>query len=601
MATVLFSNSFDGGTNGTAITTANSGGASGNAFSTVDGGVFDSTHAHSGALSGKCAGGNQDLWFDDATTSVTSYIRFYLYVTAYPSGNNAIRLCTFSAYNDNGYCGIVYLQSNGTIGFAPGSTESASFATAVPVTKNQWVRVEAKLVVKSTAEVRLFNTADSTTADSDVSGASSTSDSAQCGEWRFGIRNDGSGTFTAWVDDLAVAYDGWIGPSGPPPAQGAAPTTVASTASVGSPTVAGLGGWSRVAESSGTTTATLTGVKPNDLLTCFTVTPGAATVSDDAGGTWLAGQDYADIPGSTQHHRWHWRAASTTGSLTVTPSRSGRFYTACYRPPLSTLGDPGGGSVIGPMGVPSYDHIVLLMNEDHNRSDIVGNAPYLDSLRVQGADFTNSSGIDHPSMGNYLCMYAGSDFGWTTDDYTNLGAHDTIATTMIGHGGQINYCEDLPADPTAPSGNYVPRHNAAPYFSNEPAGTDLDFAANFPTTAAGFAALPAVSFIAPNLQHDWHDGTIAQADTWAQTNLSAYVDWCVNNNSLFIMTCDETLDYGINGPIYTFFYGAHVQQGSYSEAINHFTVLRTILAAFNLDGINNTAGLAPITDCWSTT
>ena len=31
-----------------------------------------------------------------------------------------------------------------------------------------------------------------------------------------------------------------------------------------------------------------------------------------------------------------------------------------------------------------------------------------------------------------------------------------------------------------------------------------------------FAALPTVSFVIPNLDHDMHDGTVAAGDSWLQ-------------------------------------------------------------------------------------
>ncbi len=50
--------------------------------------------------------------------------------------------------------------------------------------------------------------------------------------------------------------------------------------------------------------------------------------------------------------------------------------------------------------------------------------------------------------------------------------------------------------------------------------------------------------------------------------------------------------------IFTTFTGAHVKVGSYSESINHYTVLRTIEAAHGLPGIGNAAQKSPILDVW---
>src|SRR5439155_8699750 len=54
-----------------------------------------------------------------------------------------------------------------------------------------------------------------------------------------------------------------------------------------------------------------------------------------------------------------------------------------------------------------------------------------------------------------------------------------------------------------------------------------------------YSQLPTVSFVVPDQLHDMHNGTIGQADTWLQTNLDSYVQWCTTHNSLFILTWDE--------------------------------------------------------------
>ena len=71
-----------------------------------------------------------------------------------------------------------------------------------------------------------------------------------------------------------------------------------------------------------------------------------------------------------------------------------------------------------------------------------------------------------------------------------------------------------------------------------PEGTTVEqsFSA-FPTT--DFSSLPDVSFVIPNLNDDMHDGTIGEADTWLDNNISAYAQWAVTHNSLLIVTWDE--------------------------------------------------------------
>src|SRR6516225_5784866 len=60
-------------------------------------------------------------------------------------------------------------------------------------------------------------------------------------------------------------------------------------------------------------------------------------------------------------------------------------------------------------GVPQYDHIVVVIEENKSYSDIVGaNPPYIiNTLLNQGAVMTNSYSLAHPSEPNYFALYAG--------------------------------------------------------------------------------------------------------------------------------------------------------------------------------------------------
>jgi acid phosphatase len=53
------------------------------------------------------------------------------------------------------------------------------------------------------------------------------------------------------------------------------------------------------------------------------------------------------------------------------------------------------------------------------------------------------------------------------------------------------------------------------------------------------AGLPTVAFVVPNLQHDMHDGSIAEGDRWLKANLDGYVQWVASHNSLLVFTFDE--------------------------------------------------------------
>ena len=61
-------------------------------------------------------------------------------------------------------------------------------------------------------------------------------------------------------------------------------------------------------------------------------------------------------------------------------------------------------------GITPPDHVVIVIEENHSFSSIIGSsqAPFINSLAQQGALFTQSFGVEHPSQPNYLDLFSGS-------------------------------------------------------------------------------------------------------------------------------------------------------------------------------------------------
>jgi phospholipase C len=70
---------------------------------------------------------------------------------------------------------------------------------------------------------------------------------------------------------------------------------------------------------------------------------------------------------------------------------------------------------------PEFDHVFLIMMENHSYSQIIGNAdaPFLNQLAQSANLATNYFGVGHPSLTNYLEAVGGSNFGITNDNYPN--------------------------------------------------------------------------------------------------------------------------------------------------------------------------------------
>jgi hypothetical protein len=92
--------------------------------------------------------------------------------------------------------------------------------------------------------------------------------------------------------------------------------------------------------------------------------------------------------------------------------------------------------------------------------------------------------------------------------------------------------------------------------------------------------------------------SISHGDMWAKNHLDAYAQWAKTHNSLLIVTWDEDDGTPANH-IATFFVGARINPGNYSERIDHYTVLRTIEAMYGLPGIGSAASRSAITDVFA--
>ncbi len=256
---------------------------------------------------------------------------------------------------------------------------------------------------------------------------------------------------------------------------------------------------------------------------------------------------------------------------------------------------------------PQYDHVVIVIEENHALTQIIGNwtdAPYINQLAEGGVPLNDMSGIVHPSQPNYLELFSGSNQGVVSDSSTlfsfttpNLGA------ALIASGRTFAaFSEGLPAigdTATVSSGWYVRYHcpwvswisTTAPLPANKlPASVHRRFS-DFP---ANFATLPTVSIVVPDFLHDMHDGTVAQGDAWLRTNLSAYAEWAKTHNSLLIVTWDED-DFETANRIPTIFYGAKIRVGFNGGAWTLHNLLRTVEDMYALPHSGRAALVQPIT------
>jgi hypothetical protein len=249
--------------------------------------------------------------------------------------------------------------------------------------------------------------------------------------------------------------------------------------------------------------------------------------------------------------------------------------------------------------LPAPAHTVVVVMENHSYSEIIGNpaAPFVNRLARDGALFTHSSAITHPSEPNYLALFSGSTHGVTDDSCPVRFVAPNLASALLRAGRTFaGFAEGLPAagSPVCYAGEYARKHVPWADFGNVPPSVSKPFA-SFP--GSDLARLPTVSFVVPNLCNDMHDCSVATGDRWLRAHLGGYLAWAASHHSLLILTWDEN-DGSAGNRITTIFIGPMVRPGRYAQPITHYTVLATIEAAYGLARTGQARLVRPITSIW---
>ena len=257
--------------------------------------------------------------------------------------------------------------------------------------------------------------------------------------------------------------------------------------------------------------------------------------------------------------------------------------------------------------LPRPDHIVMVIEENRSYSQMIDSrdAPYINSLAVKGAVFTQSFGVTHPSQPNYLALFSGSTQGITDNSCPHAFSTPNLGHALMAAGLTFaGYSEDLPSVGSliCSAGLYARKHN--PWVNWQDSVTNgLPPTANLPMTSfpIDYTKLPTVSVIVPNQANDMHHGQDPDAmktgDRWLQEHLDAYVQWAQQHNSLLIVTWDED-NKNERNRIVTLFVGPMVQAGRYDQRITHNNVLRTIENLYGLSHAGASADAEPITQIW---
>jgi len=260
----------------------------------------------------------------------------------------------------------------------------------------------------------------------------------------------------------------------------------------------------------------------------------------------------------------------------------------------------------------AYSHIFVIVMENVGYGNVIGsvNAPYINNtLLPQATLYTNSFAVAHPSLPNYLALFAGSTFSVTNDQCINgtppngpFDAPNLYSELKKVGKTALAYMEGLPSDGYSgcQSGLYVQKHNPFMYFNtgttnNVPYAASVVYNGPYPSTATW----PDFTFISPNLVNDMHDGAtvaiqVANGDTWLSQHLPPLISYAKNQNGLIILTMDEN-DFTENQHIPTILIGDRIAGGQVAtQTITHDNVTKTVTDNFGAAAIGNSVGLADL-------
>jgi phosphatidylinositol-3-phosphatase len=252
--------------------------------------------------------------------------------------------------------------------------------------------------------------------------------------------------------------------------------------------------------------------------------------------------------------------------------------------------------------------ILVIMEENHSIQQIFPSGmPYLWELARRYAYATDWSDVGHPSLPNYLAIFGGSAFGDPRDCAPAAGCSypgPSVFGQALSRGETAKAYEESMPQPCDQGfvGEYDVNHNPWAYFPSEAASCQAyDVPAGTPAGGAlagdvHAGTLPAVGLVTPNLLHDGHDGTPAQADAWLRGWIPVLMsgpDWRSGRLAIVVV-----FDEGETTEQVPFVLMAPRLAGvTISEQANHYALTRLIdmvIGARPLRQASSAANVAPV-------
>ena len=276
--------------------------------------------------------------------------------------------------------------------------------------------------------------------------------------------------------------------------------------------------------------------------------------------------------------------------------------------------------------VPNSKHVWMITEENHSYEDVVGNSnmPYYNRLIQRYGLATQYYSDRHSSLPALMWLVAGASVETNNDTTSCQHTHDNVVRELLKQGySWRSYQQAMPYAGyqalKSPDGLYYRRHNPLIDFTDVCPGTGQDImSVPYTQMAADFSDGTTVNYayIVPDTNEDAHNGTLAAADQWLQTNVPTilarpefntggdgilFIAWDEGNLSTD-NRCSATVSTGCGGRVATLVIGPHVKQGYRSTiTYHHENLLKTVCVAMGLSTCpGKAANVAPMADFFST-
>jgi hypothetical protein len=258
------------------------------------------------------------------------------------------------------------------------------------------------------------------------------------------------------------------------------------------------------------------------------------------------------------------------------------------------------------------DQLIVVIEENHSFEQIIGSpaAPFLNRLATNGTLLTQYYAITHPSLPNYVALLSGRTPIENDCQGCTFAGPTLVDQLEARHVSWAAYFQGLPraCSTAARAGAYteaVDPFMHAVDVRDHPSRCDrvLPFGRFHSDLAAG--RLPTVVFVMPDLRHEMHSGPVRVADAWLRRlvdGLQASPVW--RQDTRLVVTFDESTrsdvrsccdGLGRGGRIPTIVAGPRIPQGRNGTPYTHYSLLRSVEAAFGLPFLGHAADPATAT------